>query len=137
MELIDAVARDVRHHPELGTYSLAERPSGVVAVTPYPGNTGTADLLRLLRRLGYRAWLGESGDGEWIAVVGRPGTRWIGPEEQVRDAAAGIEYLKTTGASRAEILAAQRRFAELLARLRRGELGPVPDDDQYPHPGAE
>ena len=46
---------------------------------------------------------------------------------------AGIEYLKTAGASRAEILAAQRHFAALLARLRRGELGPIPEDDQPPH----
>ena len=136
MELIDAVTRDIRRHPELGTYHLAERPNGVVAVTPYPGITATAGLLRLLRRLGYRAWLAESVDGEWIAVVGRPGTRWISPEEQIRDAAAGIEYLKTAGASRAEILAAQRHFAELLARLRRGELGPIPENDQPPLAGA-
>ncbi|HET9014858.1 MAG TPA: hypothetical protein VFN57_04640, partial [Thermomicrobiaceae bacterium] len=79
-----------------------------------------------------RAWLGDDADGDWIAVVGRPGSRWLSPEEQVRQAAAGVEYLKTIGAGRADILAAERRFAELLARLRRGELGPVPDDDQPP-----
>ena len=130
MDLSDALSRDIRRHPELGAFDVDARPGGVVAVTPYPGVATAPSLLRLLRRLGYRAWLAEDADGDWIAVVGRPGSRWLSPEEQLRDAAARIEYLMTTGAGRGEILAAERRFAELLDRLRRGELGPAPDDGQ-------